>query len=301
MDIISTKGFKKVLQLDNNGSFIIDSIKVEDYPEYYLTHGDKTLIIYVKNGYDFKLEWNNNNVHDFKVSGEGNGVKENNYLATSRPLYDKIIESSFYSMDLDSVSFYNLLDANEKKLMEFIDSKKNNLDTAFVKFQTGRYKSIKKNHGMFYNNKHAILKLDNKTAPEFVDYENHAGGTTSLSDFKGKYVYIDVWATWCGPCKREIPHLKEFEKKYHGKNIEFVSISVDQQKDYDKWKKMVTDLELTGVQLYSNDDKKFKEAYAIGGIPRFIFINPKGHIVSAQAPRPSEDEKLIALFDKVGL
>lgn len=71
-------------------------------------------------------------------------------------------------------------------------------------------------------------------SPGFTDYENYAGGTTSLDDLKGKYVYIDVWATWCGPCKAEIPFLKEVEEEYRDKNIEFVSISIDQDKDRDK-------------------------------------------------------------------
>ena len=47
---------------------------------------------------------------------------------------------------------------------------------------------------------------------------------TKLEDLRGKYVYIDVWATWCGPCRGEIPYLQKVEEKYKGKNIEFVSI-----------------------------------------------------------------------------
>ena len=61
-------------------------------------------------------------------------------------------------------------------------------------------------------------------------FENYAGETSSLEDFKGRYVYIDVWATWCGPCKKEIPYLKAIEEKFHNRNIEFVSISVDEGK-----------------------------------------------------------------------
>ncbi|MEM6515192.1 MAG: TlpA disulfide reductase family protein, partial [Bacteroidota bacterium] len=135
-------------------------------------------------------------------------------------------------------------------------------------------------------------------SPKFVDYENHKGGETSLDDLKGSYVYIDVWATWCGPCIREIPSLKEVEKKFHGQNIEFVSTSIDQAKDYEKWKTMVDEKELGGSQLFADNDwqSKFVQDYAIQGIPRFILIDPDGKIVSADAPRPS-DPKLTAMLE----
>ncbi len=128
-------------------------------------------------------------------------------------------------------------------------------------------------------------------SPTF-NYENHKGGTTDLAALKGKYVYIDVWATWCGPCLREIPSLKEVEKDYQNKNVQFVSISIDEAKDYDKWKTMVTEKQLGGIQLMADNNwkSKFVEDYAIMGIPRFILIDPQGNIVSADAPRPSDPE-----------
>lgn len=136
-----------------------------------------------------------------------------------------------------------------------------------------------------------------KPSPSFA-YENYKGGTTKLEDLKGKYVYVDVWATWCGPCKAEIPFLKEVEKKYHDKNIAFVSISIDQEKDKETWKNMIKDQELGGIQLFAEADwkSKFATDYAIEGIPRFIIIDPQGNIVSADAPRPS-DPKLTEMFD----
>lgn len=128
-------------------------------------------------------------------------------------------------------------------------------------------------------------------SPTF-EYENFKGGTTSLSDLKGKYAYIDVWATWCGPCIREIPSLKEVEKDYAGKNIQIVSISIDEPKDYEKWKQMINEKSLGGLQLMADNNwnSKFVKDYAILGIPRFILIDPEGKIVSADAPRPSDPE-----------
>jgi len=134
-------------------------------------------------------------------------------------------------------------------------------------------------------------------SPAFNDYENYAGGTTSLSDLKGKYVYIDVWATWCGPCKVEIPFLKEVEKEFHNKNIAFVSISIDRAKDHEKWKKMVANKSLGGIQLFADNawESGFVKDYLIKGIPRFILIDPNGMIVETNAPRPSSNDLKILL------
>lgn len=150
-----------------------------------------------------------------------------------------------------------------------------------------------------YNKIKTLVK--GNASPKF-NYENHQGGTTSLDDLKGKFVYIDVWATWCGPCVREIPFLQEVEEKYHGKNIEFVSISIDDKKDYEKWKTFVSEKEMGGVQLYADNawQSQFVKDYAIEGIPRFILIDAEGNIVNADAPRPS-DENLIELFDELGI
>jgi len=139
-------------------------------------------------------------------------------------------------------------------------------------------------------------------SPKFVDLYNYNGGTSSLDDFKGKYVYIDVWATWCGPCLQEIPHLMELEKKYEGRNIVFVSISGDKSRKFRKWEKTVKKLKMGGVQLCtkSGSDNDFIKAYGINSIPRFILVDPQGNIVNADATRPSSTE-IIDLFDELGI
>ena len=155
-----------------------------------------------------------------------------------------------------------------------------------------------------FTKKYDDLKKLSKGAPSpvFTDYVNNAGGTSSLIDFKGKHVYIDVWATWCGPCLAEVPALKKIEKQYHGKNIEFVSISIDTQDKREAWSKMIADKALGGVQLLADKDwsTDFIQAYKINSIPRFILLDPKGNIVSWNAPRPSKEE-LITLFNELGI
>ena len=156
----------------------------------------------------------------------------------------------------------------------------------------------KKNNEAIEKSYNTLRKLaKGMPSPKFVNYENYKGGTTSLDDLKGKYVYIDVWATWCGPCKREIPFLKEVEKEFHGKNIEFVSLSIDVKKDHQKWKDMIKEKELGGVQIFADSDwnSQFIKDYLIKGIPKFILLDPQGNIVTANAPRPS-NKKLVEMF-----
>ena len=174
-----------------------------------------------------------------------------------------------------------------------------NLDTYYNSFMSASTND--ENNKVITESYDKLKVLDaGQPSPKFVNYKNFAGETTSLNDLLGKYVYIDVWATWCAPCKAEIPFLKEIEKQYHDKNIEFVSISVDKPAHYDKWIKMVNDKELSGVQLMADNafSSEFIKNYMIQGIPRFILIDPQGNIVTANAPRPSHEE-LKTLFNEL--
>lgn len=137
-----------------------------------------------------------------------------------------------------------------------------------------------------------IEKLKKGMASPLFAYNDVDGNAVKLENLSGKFVYIDVWATWCSPCIAEIPHLKKLEMEMHGQNVEFVSISIDRQDDYDAWKAMVYEKELTGIQLMAENDWKsdFAVQYVIESIPRFIIIGPDGNIVNADAPRPSDPE-----------
>ena len=119
-------------------------------------------------------------------------------------------------------------------------------------------------------------------------YPNQSEELISLSSFRGSIVYVDVWATWCGPCIAEIPSLERLQKDYQDKNIVFLSVSVDTDKD--AWEKMLIDDELGGVQLWADGWSELTKSYAIFGIPRFMLIDKTGHLISVDAPRPSSNE-----------
>ncbi len=136
----------------------------------------------------------------------------------------------------------------------------------------------------------AISLSPGKMAPVFTA-TNMQGKKVSLTDFRGKVIYLDVWATWCGPCVREIPYAKQLEKEMHKEDIVFLAVSVDKKRE--PWEKMVVKRELSGVQLYAGKDFQSDviQNYKIKGIPHYVIIDHEGRIVKNNAPRPSEGVK----------
>lgn len=130
----------------------------------------------------------------------------------------------------------------------------------------------------------------NSIAVDFT-YPDIDGKDVSLSDFVGKVVVVDVWATWCAPCKAEIPHLKKLEEEFADNDgVVFIGVSVDERKNYEKWRNMVRDEKLPGTHLFADGGRKIRNDYKIKGIPRFLVFAKDGSIVSAQAPRPSSPD-----------
>ena len=131
------------------------------------------------------------------------------------------------------------------------------------------------------------LASDGKPSPDFKGVDVN-GKEYTLADFRGKYVYIDVWATWCGSCRQEIPYLKKLDEDYKDAQIVFLSLSVDQDKA--KWEKMVKEQSMSGVQLHIGQNSSFQQAYKIEGIPHFILLDREGRIIDKKMSRPSMDE-----------
>ncbi|TFH36108.1 MAG: AhpC/TSA family protein [Bacteroidia bacterium] len=121
------------------------------------------------------------------------------------------------------------------------------------------------------------------------------GNEVSLADFAGKYVYIDFWATWCGPCKIEIPVLAELAVEYKDKNLVIVSISVD--KDKQAWIDMITNDKPEWLQIH--DGVNMNDDYLVKYIPTFVLLDREGKILNPRAPRPSSGEKLTSLFNSL--
>lgn len=141
-------------------------------------------------------------------------------------------------------------------------------------------------------------KKPGRKAPDFRAADIN-GREYTLADFRGKYVYIDIWATWCQPCRRELPYLKALEQKFEGKEIVFLGLSVDS--DRAKWEAKVRSGELSGIQLYLGDSSEFTKAYGISGIPHFILIGKDGTTVNPDMTRPSSGDTAEYLGNLAGI
>ena len=124
--------------------------------------------------------------------------------------------------------------------------------------------------------------------------------TLQLSSLlKGKFTYIDVWATWCGPCKQEIPHYAKLVEKFKDNDkVQFISISIDE--NVKAWKKMIEDDKPAWPQYIINGEtsRKFMADWGIQGIPRFIMIDKNGNIFAADASRPSDEKTALTIEEQ---
>ena len=271
----------KKISIDKDG-FFKDTFAVEE-GFYMLYDGKEYTKLFLKNGYDLKLKMDAKKF-DESIVYTGKGALENNMLAQNA------IKDAEY--DYDGLLALNVVDFNkrvgEKNATDLLALENKKLDANFIVLQKKNIERSLAGLTKYHEEAMKTKKMDGTVSPSF-EYDNYNGGKTKLEDFRGKYVYIDVWATWCAPCRVEIPFLKKLEEKYHQKNIVFVSLSIDQVKDVEKWRKLIKDKELGGVQVFADKDwnSQFVKDYNITGIPRFILIDPNGNVVKADAQRPS--------------
>ncbi len=129
--------------------------------------------------------------------------------------------------------------------------------------------------------------------PDGINLYDLKGNKVDFSKYRGKYVYIDMWASWCVPCIKEIPYLKALEKELQNDNVSFLSLSIDTKEE--AWKKKVADLGLEG-ELVINKDNKLCEALNVTGIPFFLIYDKEGKLYKYNAYRPS-DTRLKSLLE----
>ena len=299
----TTEAPRRTIKINEDGTFK-DTIQVKDYETFIFKLNNNWLQFHAGEDFDLNLTIDADNPRE-TIHFEGKGseysiyvMKKNKWLAEN---YQTLISNVISEKQFRDKALYATRFDSIKKAFDVFQSANPSLSSDYLNNQKESFEKFT-NEGLKYLDDLRIQdKLAGSPSPKF-SYIDINDNIVKLDDLKGKYVFIDVWATWCGPCIKEIPYLKELEHKFRDKDIQFVSISIDKLKDKEKWKNMVIEKQLTGVQLLADNDwnSDFVKGYMIKGIPAFILIDPNGIIIDPMAPKPS-NSKLIKLFNEAGI
>lgn len=272
------------------------------------------------------LEWGN--FKKLSITGSPLNDVINKYNEFQKPLQERIVQLNKI-INSDSDSLTKVKTSNE---MNMLRSRYEEFDHKFIMENLNSYYSaylvdMKKSQMSFdkllsyYNAFTTDVKesswgksikgeidlinslLPGKTAPEFSSIDIN-GKKLSLSDFKGKYVLLDFWASWCVPCRKGNPHLKELYKKYNSKGFEVICVA-DDDSNHDKWRDAVAK---DGIEMFNHILRGLKrvgnsfdrsnsiaDRYAVHLLPTKYLIDKEGKIIG-KVDNDQLDKKLEEIF-----
>lgn len=176
-----------------------------------------------------------------------------------------------------------LREKDEQKMTALVTAYKSRINNKYY----GAY--IDKNYQTY------LTLRNGKPAPDFK-LKGIDGKEYQLSDFRNKVIYLDFWASWCSPCRYQMKnYAPALHEKFKGKDVVFLFVSVDDNKD--KWKQAIEEDNIEGVHVISPDGngKTFTKRYNISGVPRYMIIDKEGKMYDNDAPRPSDEMTVMKL------
>lgn len=294
-DTLEVKDGKARLKVDAAGAArydIIPPMPTTADPEFY-TSPDDNLVVTIKSFDPL----------DYEVKGSALMDDMTAYMAKTRPIQEEYVNLIKNNDDVDPEQTKAIFDRYEEAIKQFVadNPKSHVVPFAIIELSGDDFKEIydqmtpEAKQSMLmpfaeaYNKDVEAMQSERKAeearkaevasgkivAPDFT-LPNLEGKKVSLKDFRGKWVVLDFWGSWCGWCVKGFPALKKAYEKYGDK---IVVIGIDCNESEADWRAGVKKHELPWINLYNGNDRAIYEAYGIEGFPTKAIINPEGNLV----------------------
>jgi len=274
----------------DNGKFDL-TFKLDSATNVQFNDGSENIFMYLAPGDDLNLTLNTK-YFDETVQFTGKGSARNNALINLYIVQENIFGEINHKMknaeDLDTTELFAELLELEKQLVGFVEDLRIQ-HPSLGKELDGKIWTFNNSFERFPQTIRDGIKMEQAIGQPFmsisgVDLE---GNKKKTEDYYGKLIVLDFWATWCGPCKYEMPFLTEIEKEFHGK-VDFLSVGVWCKED--AWREMAPTFGFElNMFLEKEEADKLKDMYALRYIPRYMILDAEGKIISVAAERPSGD------------
>ena len=310
--------------LKPNGNFELRAYGTEE-KLYLVSVENGPEVLFINDAKDIKLRLDANNFTAYTTEGSPASTALHSFLDEYNKRFSQLIQTFRLADSLsqkrknDSLTTVTNLQKNEqlKKINQLITTSINNTSSPALKYyligkavKTMEFDDIKKlayaaadenkNHQGLQKlksmvdaqiNSNPTLALIGKPAPE-ISLPDTSGKIISLSSFKGKYVLVDFWASWCKPCRMENPNVVAAYNKFKNKNFTVLGVSLDKNKD--DWQEAIEADKLTWTHI--SDLKQWESVvvaqYKIEGIPFNVLVDPSGIIIAAELRGTALEDKL---------
>ena len=304
------------------GKFVLKGNVMEPVLCYLMVGSEKPAEIYVENG-SITVKGKKATPPVFEISGSVSNKEFTDFTKKFIPIAQQLnslantINSTMPGPDRNGLmNMYTAAQENiQKEIDKFVAEKKKSAVAAFVLNATFDFNPdvviLEKRFNLLdaaVRNLEAGKRLEQFIAEKKIgaigtvalDFTqpDTAGTAVSLSSFRGKYVLVDFWASWCGPCRNENPNVVENYNKFKAKNFAILGVSLDRPGKKDAWVQAINEDNLTWTHVSDLQfwDNAVAKLYHIQGIPQNILVDPEGKIVAKNLRGPALEAKLCEIF-----